>query len=111
MYRKFYARAILVTCLSGMVFSVFASPRRLDLLGDPAPVMQGNRTIQVDPGVKHISVETGETINFVVGDKTFAWSFNAPLGADFDLRQIAPVGSLQHSVYVHAAPDPLYVGF
>ena len=68
------------------------------------------RVIVIDSGTKHINVEGGQAVQFVVGDKSFEWLFDT-YGASpaFDLSDIAPTGILgdQH-VKVYVSRDPLY---
>lgn len=84
---------------------------RPDLLGDPAPISAATRTIVITPHTKYVNVTGGDTVKFVVGDKSFAWNFDAGEYAPaFDLNLTAPPGVLDHTVIAYVAPNPLYIG-
>lgn len=88
--------------------SLYSEPP-LDLLGNPATVGTGARTLVITPQTKHLNVTGGEIIDFKVGDKAFAWHFFvASTISSFDLRRVAPPGMLDHSVIAYVAPDPRY---
>lgn len=91
--------------------SSFASPLpRIDLLGDPAPISASTRTIVISPTTRYVNVTGGETIRFIVGNQSFAWSFDGSTNvASFDLNRTAPAGLLDHKVTAYVAVNPLYV--
>jgi hypothetical protein len=74
-------------------------------------VKAATRTIVVTDRTKYINVTGGEIIKFVVGDKAFAWNFNAMQEVPaFDLQLIAPHDVvLNHKVLVYVARNPLYM--
>jgi hypothetical protein len=75
--------------------------------GGPAQSSAAVREILIDPNTRYVNVEQGETVNFHVGGKTFAWHFNGRPGARaFDLRDIAPPDTLDRPVTVYVAADP-----
>lgn len=81
------------------------------LLGTPAPIAAAQRTIVIGPTTRHINVEGGEVIRFVVGDKSFGWSFNVgSTVSSFELNRVAPPGVLDHPVAAYVSPDPRYSG-
>ena len=81
------------------------------LYGQPAPVSAAERTIVITPDTKYVNVTGGETVRFVVGDKSFAWNFFvARTVSNFLLNDVAPPGVLDHPVRVYVAPDPRYLG-
>jgi hypothetical protein len=84
------------------------STSRLDLLGDPAPVSAATRTIVIAPDTRYVNVIGGETVKFVVGDKSFAWTFDGAYPS-FDLNQTVAAGTLDHKVTAYVAPNPLYI--
>lgn len=95
--------AVLAGCASP------ASELPLDLLGNPATVGTGVRTLVITPQTKHVNVTGGEVIDFKVGEKAFAWHFFvAPTVTAFDLKRVAPPGMLDRSVIAYVAPDPRY---
>jgi hypothetical protein len=80
-------------------------------LGDPAPPTAAGRTIIIRPDTQWVNVTGGETVRFVVDDKTFAWTFNVARNVwSFDLNRIAPPGVIGHPMNVYIAPDPRYIG-
>jgi hypothetical protein len=100
---------VVVASLSGCTLPTAEPP--IDFLGDPAPPAAATRTIVIKPDTKWVNVTGGETIRFVVGNKTFAWTFNVASNVwAFDLNRVAPPGVLDHPVQVYIAPDPRYIG-
>jgi hypothetical protein len=80
------------------------------LYGDPAPPATASYTIVIKPDTRYVNVQGGDTINFVVGDKQFAWTFNVARTVwAFDLNDVAPPGILDHVVRAYIAPDPKYM--
>lgn len=83
----------------------------IDLYGQPAPIPAAERTIVITPNTKHVNVEGGQIVRFVVSDKEFAWNFNTARGiSSFSLNEIAPPGVLNHPVHAYISPDPRYRG-
>jgi hypothetical protein len=82
----------------------------VDLYGQPAPVSAAERTIVITPATRHVNIEGGQTIKFIVGDKEFAWDFFvARTVNNFALNDIAPPGVLDHPVQAYVSPDPRYM--
>lgn len=108
MNQKLLLPIIFTAILSTACGSPLGSTPRLDLLGNPAPVSAATRTIVIAPDTRYVNVIGGETIKFVVGDKSFAWTFDGAYSA-FDLNQTAPAGMLDHKVTAYVAPNPLYI--
>jgi hypothetical protein len=80
------------------------------LYGQPASVSAAERTIVINPDTRYVNVTGGETVGFVVGDKSFAWNFFvARTVNDFRLNDVAPPGVLDHPVQAYVAPDPRYL--
>ncbi len=80
-------------------------------LGEPAPVAAATRQVRIAPETNRVDVANGETVKFVVGSKSFAWTFDgSPDGYAFDLQRVAPSVSLGHSVEANVAANPMYVG-
>lgn len=81
------------------------------LLGDPIPLTAAERTIEILPETKWVNVVGGENIKFVVGDQSFAWSFNvASSVSSFDLQRVAPPGMLDRPMIAYIETDPKYRG-
>lgn len=79
------------------------------LLGNPAAIGSGERTLVITPHTKHVNVTGGEIIDFKVGEKQFAWHFFVAQDiSSFDLKRVAPPGVLDHSVIAYIKPDPRY---
>ncbi|MFZ6724064.1 CzcE family metal-binding protein [Undibacterium sp. MH2W] len=86
-----------------------SSTQRLDLLGDPAAVSEAQRTIVITPDTKYVSVTGGETVKFIVGEKSFAWRFDVAMTVSaFELGQVAPAGLINQKVVAYITPDPMY---
>ena len=80
-------------------------------LGDPAPVSVAARTVTITPSTDYVEVADDETVRFIVGGKSFAWTFDGPSdGYAFDLERVAPQGLFAHKVEVVVAANPLVVG-
>jgi hypothetical protein len=96
------AAAVLTACATRTSY--------VDLYGQPAPVSAAERAIVITPDTRYVNVTGGETIGFVVGDKSFAWNFFvARTVNDFRLNDVAPPGVLDHPVQAYVAPDPRYL--
>jgi hypothetical protein len=78
--------------------------------GDPGSTTGATRTITISPNTQYVNVTGGQIVKFVDGDKSFAWNFDGPGGYTFDLAQVAPRGTLDHSVQAYVDPDPFYSG-
>jgi streptogramin lyase len=89
-----------------------AAEPRTDLLGDPAPLSMASRSIPIHADTRYVNVKGGDTVQFVVGDKAFAWYFSGPLNVwRFDLRRVAPAGMLDREVLVYVSPNPWLWGW
>lgn len=110
MKSKFLVSGLTALLLSGATMSALAAkPPPIKLLGDAAPDSAAARTVMIAPNTKSVKVVGGETIKFVVGDKSFAWSFTGPASiTSFDLNRVAPAGVLDHRVRAYVAPNPTY---
>src|SRR4051812_35170540 len=106
---KALCSTVFVLLLSVANLAASAAEPRIDLLGDPAPLVAAKRAITIDANTRYVNVVGGEIIQFVVGDKTFAWNFDGPLlVTSFELNRVAPAGLLDHQVIAYVAPNPLY---
>lgn len=110
MKSTFVLRGLTALLLSAATLSALAvKPPPLKLLGDAASESAAARTVMIKPNTKSVRVVGGETIKFVAGDKSFAWSFTGPATiTSFDLNRIAPAGVLDHKVRAYIAPNPTY---
>lgn len=101
-------KSFVATGLLTIGVSAFAqTPVDLQLLGDSAPVAAATRTIVLTPSTTFVNVTGGETIRFVVGEKSFAWNFDGPVSS-FDLKRVAPANMLEQTLKVYIAPNPTY---
>ena len=102
-----FAGAISTGC-SSLQPSVAQNPA---LLGDPAPAPVATRTVHITPDTKYVNINGGEIVNFIAGDKSFAWSFNASqYPSAFDLKAIAPSGWVSQPIVAYIAPNPINLG-
>jgi hypothetical protein len=99
----------LLLVLSGCANLMQEPEQPVELLGNPAAVGTGIKTIVITPQTKHVNVIGGEVVDFKVGNKAFAWHFLvASTVSKFDLQRVAPPGMLDHSVIAYVEPDPRY---
>ena len=75
------------------------------LYGRPAPLASATRAIVILPATRHVNVTQGEVIRFVAEGAEFAFFFNSPNTAAFDLRKVAPEGALKQAVTVYVRFD------
>jgi hypothetical protein len=102
---------MLVTALAAGVAGAAPQPRAF--LGDAAPAQAAaDRVIVITAATRYVNVTGGQTVRFVVGDRSFTWCFqngNAHV-IPFDLQMIAPQGLLNHRITTYVADNPLYLG-
>ena len=105
--KKFLTLAALVICLPITAMAA----NKTDVHGTAATAAANTRVIKVLPKTKHVNVNQGDTVNFVVGDKSFAWHFDTlRASTSFPLSKIAPKEIDTHRVRVYVSPNPLYHG-
>jgi hypothetical protein len=76
------------------------------LYGRLAPLTSATRSIVILPTTRYVNVTQGEVIRFVIDGAEFAFSFNGPNTAAFDLRRVAPEGALKQAVTAYVRIDP-----
>jgi len=108
-------KSLLAVVLTIVLAAACVSPGerafRPDLFGVSALPTAATRTIVITSATERVHVSSGETVKFVVGDKTFAWNFTTPaIVYQFELNQVTPAGLLDHSVMAYIAPNPLHFG-
>lgn len=71
---------------------------------------RADQVIVVTDATRHVNVSGGSTVRFVVGERSFTWSFQNGTAnvVPFDLQQIAPQGMLSHAVTTYVSDNPLY---
>ena len=95
--------AIAATVLTGSALA--DAGERTALLGGPAsPEDPVNKVVAINAGTRWANVNQGETVKFIVGDKSFAWHFETPKLA-VNLAEIAPAGTIDRTIYVYVAPN------
>jgi hypothetical protein len=101
--------ALLATMSGGCATDPY--PGRIDLLGAPAgDASSVQRTVTITPDTRWVNVTGGETVRFVAGTRSFAWSFQSgPTVSKFDLNLVAPPGMLGRPILVYVAINPLYI--
>jgi hypothetical protein len=112
-FKSFIPTVVALTLSVSALSSMAATPD--ELLGDPVPAAAAakvaDRTITITPDTKYVNVQGGDTVQFNVGGKTFAWDFDgAETVQSFDLEQVAPPGLLDHAVTAYVSPNPMYMG-
>ncbi len=68
-----------------------------------------DREITIQPNAKWVNVRNGETVKFTdaATGKTFAWRFDTPTWAVFDLAEVAPKGVLaEQHLTAFVSQDP-----
>jgi Heavy-metal resistance protein CzcE len=113
MTQKMGPRTFSALVLSVMVVAGCATRSSyVSLYGQPSPVSGADHTIVITPDTRHVNVEGGQTVAFIVGDKQFAWNFFVAIPiTNFPLNDVAPPGILDHPVQAYVAPDPRYWPF
>jgi hypothetical protein len=103
------AAAIATTGAAGLATAGVDQPLRF--LGNAAPAGTAfDKVIVLDDGVTSVNVTSGTTVKFVIGDRSFIWTFDngAVRIFPFDLSRIAPEGFLKHKVVTYVADNPLF---
>jgi hypothetical protein len=91
--------------------SALAGAQASDFRGNAAPAQAvADQVIVITEATRHVNVTGGSTVRFVVGGKSFNWSFQNGSAhvLPFDLQQIAPQGLLTHAVTAYVSDNPLY---
>lgn len=91
--------------------ATLAGAQPSDFRGNAAPAQaKVDQVIVITDATRHVNVAGGATVRFVVGDRSFNWSFQngSAQVVPFDLQQIAPQGLLTHGVTTYVSDNPLY---
>jgi hypothetical protein len=111
MMPRLYSLAVTALLLVSALVSGCGTEPRIDFLGAPGTAAAATQTIVITPSTKSVNVTGGDIVNFIVGDKSFAWAFNvASSVSSFDLNRVAPPGMLEREVRAYVARDPKYMG-
>jgi hypothetical protein len=91
--------------------AALAAAQQSDFRGNAASAQAvADQVIVITDATRHVNVTGGSTVRFVVGDRSFNWSFQNGSAhvVPFDLQQIAPQGLLTHGVTTYVSDNPLY---
>jgi hypothetical protein len=91
--------------------TALAAAQPFDFRGNAAPAQAAvDQVIVITDATRHVNVTGGSTVRFVVGERSFSWSFQNGSAhvIPFDLELIAPKGLLNHPVTAYVSDNPLY---
>jgi hypothetical protein len=111
MKNKLLLPLITALTLAAASTAALAGAQPSDFRGSPAPAQAvADQVIVITDATRHVNITGGSTVRFVVGDRSFNWSFQNGSAhvVPFDLQQIAPQGVLTHSVTAYVSDNPLY---
>lgn len=77
--------------------------------GQPANVSAPARVVDL-AATNYVNVKYGETVNFVSGSRTFAWTFNGLSPRAVSLDKIAPQDFGTKPLTIYVGKDPLQRG-
>jgi hypothetical protein len=108
--------ATLATLAATLVLSIAGTAQAMPTVrvgaaayGMPAPLDAASRTIVLDDHARYVNVNDGETVRFVHGGRSFAWTFNTvQRDGVAALDKLAPQGFGVDGAQVYIAPNPLY---
>lgn len=104
--------ATTLTAASAASIAVAAPETPISFMGSAAPESAAvSRVIVITDANRYVNVTGGETVRFVVGNKSFTWNFETGAAhvIPFDLSRIAPAGLLNHKVTAYVAENPIYL--
>jgi len=109
--RKFFiVGALALVCGTAAIPSV-AADNGDNVLGQSETPATVDRIIVIGPGTAHVNVDRGDSVRFVVGNRSFAWRFSVPTTiSEIDLNDIAPPCMLDHVVKAYIKRIPIYDG-
>jgi hypothetical protein len=111
MKTKLLLPLITAMTLAAASTAALAGAQASDFRGNAAPAQAAvDQVIVITDATRHVNVTGGSTVRFVVGDRSFNWSFQNGTAqvVPFDLQQIAPQGLLTHRVTTYVSGNPLY---
>ena len=91
--------------------SALAVSQPAEFRGNAAPAQAPvDQVIVISDATRYVNVTGGSTVRFVVGERSFSWSFQNGSAhvIPFDLELIAPKGLLNHAVTAYVSDNPLY---
>jgi len=94
---------------SGAAPVASAVSRDSALFGTRAGLDPVTRTIDVAPGMKRVTVASGESVAFRAGGQTIGWTFLQSInGSAMNLAVLMPGVPQAHDVYVFIEPSQIY---
>ncbi|MGJ7916134.1 CzcE family metal-binding protein [Massilia sp. LXY-6] len=105
------AVATAIFTFSSTAVFAYAATQPASFRGSAAPAGAAvDQVIIVTDATRHVNVVGGSTVRFVVGDRSFSWSFQNGSAhvLPFDLGAVAPQGLLSHPVTAYVSDNPLY---
>lgn len=103
--------SLLIATTLGAAASAGAAQQPASFRGNAAaPQAAVDRVIVLTDATRYVNVTGGQTVRFVVGERSFTWNFQNGSAhvVPFDLEDIAPQGVLGHPVTAYVADNPLY---
>nr|WP_314606996.1 CzcE family metal-binding protein [uncultured Janthinobacterium sp.] len=104
--------ALAILCATLATSAIAAGPTGTAAdYGSSAPHAAAQRSIELQPGTRHINVTRGETVTIARAGQRFTWhvqTFNHQ--TTFALAEIAPKDMAVDGVQVYVAANPLYAG-
>jgi hypothetical protein len=91
--------------------TAFAGVTQADVRGSAAPAQSSvDQVVVVTDATRHVNVSGGSTVRFVVGERSFTWTFQNGTAnvVPFDLQLIAPQGVLTHPVTTYVSDSAPY---
>jgi hypothetical protein len=74
-------------------------------INQPPVTDSTDRTVVIDSSTTYVNVRQGEKLKFVTNGREFAIDFSGT-ERNFDLRKLAPAGTLDHEVDVYVEIQP-----
>jgi hypothetical protein len=109
MMRKLIVAGVLSLASASVALSACAADNNLQ--GQSEPDGYATKTIVIGPETTYVNVNRGDVVKFVVGSKTFSWDFSGPTNiSEVTLNQVAPAGTLDHTVRAYIKRMPAYDG-
>jgi hypothetical protein len=112
MKTKLLLPVLLATTLAAAgTTALAASSQPLSFLGNAAPAQAAvDQVVVITDATRYVNVTGGSTVRFVVGERSFTWSFQNGIAhvVPFDLERIAPKGLLNHPVTAYVSDNLLY---
>ena len=108
MMRKSIAAGILALTSFSLALPACAAG---NLTGQSEPDSYADKIVVIGPETTVVNVDRGDVVKFVVGGKSFCWSFSTPSTiSEVTLNQVAPAGMLDHTVKAYIKRIPVFDG-